>query len=126
MIPVSPGDLLDKITILEIKFERIKSAEQKSNVNDELNLLSKAWADLMPENDELSAMRVQLKGINELLWTIEDDIREEERNKRFGDRFIELARSVYITNDQRASVKKRINLHLKSEIVEEKSYQAYN
>ena len=70
-------------------------------------------------------MRGELKSINESLWVIEDDIRDEERNKQFGDRFIELARNVYITNDQRADVKKRVNLHLNSEIVEEKSYQEY-
>ncbi len=126
LIPISPGELLDKITILEIKSERIESAEKKANVNKELEMLNKVWSDSVNEDDDLTAMRSELKSINESLWDIEDDIRDEERNKRFTERFIELARSVYVTNDQRADVKKRINLHLKSDIVEEKSYQDYS
>jgi len=125
LIPISPGELLDKITILEIKSERIESAEKKSHVNKELTLLNSVWQKSVSDDTELVSMREELKSINESLWVIEDDIREEERNKRFGDRFIELARSVYVTNDQRADVKKRVNLHLNSEIVEEKSYQDY-
>ena len=126
MIPISPGELLDKITILEIKSERIESAEKKANVNKELSMLNQIWSDAVSEDADLSTMRKELKTINEALWVIEDDIRDEERDKRFADRFIELARSVYVTNDQRADVKKRINLHLKSDIVEEKSYQDYS
>ena len=125
LIPISPGELLDKITILEIKSERIESAEKKSYVNKELALLNSVWHESVSDDAELQSMREELKSINESLWVIEDDIREEERNKRFGDRFIELARSVYVTNDQRSNVKKRVNLHLKSEIVEEKSYKDY-
>jgi len=125
LIPISPGELLDKITILEIKSERIADADKRANVNKELAMLNRVWSDAVTEDNALSAMRAELKSINENLWDIEDDIRDEERNKRFADRFIELARSVYVTNDQRADVKKRINLHLKSEIVEEKSYQDY-
>ena len=125
LIPISPGELLDKITILEIKSERIDSVEKKSHVNKELELLTTVWRDAVSEDADLTAMRDELKSINESLWVIEDDIREEERSKRFGDRFIELARSVYVTNDQRANVKKRVTLHLNSEIVEEKSYQDY-
>ena len=125
LIPISPGELLDKITILEIKFERIDSAEKKSNVKEELRLLNKVWIDSGIEDNDLLAMRKELKTINNSLWDIEDDIRQEERDKRFSDRFIELARSVYVTNDERANIKKRINVHLKSEIVEEKSYQNY-
>ena len=124
-IPISPGELLDKITILEIKFERINVAEQKANVNKELQLLNKVWSDSGTEDANLLAMRKELKNINTLLWDIEDDIRLEEHNKNFGDQFIKLARSVYVTNDERANIKKRINLHLKSEIVEEKSYENY-
>lgn len=124
-IPISPGELLDKITILEIKFERINVAEQKANVNKELQLLNKVWSDSGTEDANLLAMRKELKNINTLLWDIEDDIRQEEHNKNFGDQFIKLARSVYVTNDERANIKKRINLHLKSEIVEEKSYESY-
>ena len=125
LIPISPGELLDKITILEIKSERIDSAEKKSHVNNELALLNTVWYDSVAEDAELKLLREELKSINESLWVIEDDIREEERTKSFGDRFIELARSVYVTNDQRANVKKRVNLHLNSEIVEEKSYKDY-
>ena len=115
-IPISPGELLDKITILEIKFERINVAEQKANVNKELQLLNKVWSDSGTEDANLLAMRKELKNINMLLWDIEDDIRQEEHNKNFGDQFIKLARSVYVTNDERANIKKRINLHLKSEL----------
>jgi hypothetical protein len=125
LIPISPGELLDKITILEIKSERIESAEKKANVNNELSMLNKVWADAVTQDAEIIAMRAELKSINENLWNIEDDIRDEERAKRFSEKFIELARSVYVTNDLRGDVKKRINLHLKSDIVEEKSYQDY-
>ena len=125
LIPISPGELLDKITILEIKSERIESAEKKANVNNELNMLNKVWADAVTEDADITSMRKELKNINEALWDIEDDIRDEERGKRFTEKFIELARSVYVTNDQRGDVKKRINIHLKSDIVEEKSYQDY-
>jgi len=125
LIPISPGELLDKITILEIKSERIDSAEKKANVNNELEMLNKVWTDSVSEDNDIISMRKELKSINEALWDIEDDIRDEERDKRFTERFIELARSVYVTNDQRADVKKRINIHLKSDIVEEKSYQDY-
>jgi len=125
LIPISPGELLDKITILEIKSERIESAEKKANVNNELGMLNKVWADTVTQDAEIISMRAELKSINENLWDIEDDIRDEERAKRFTEKFIELARSVYVTNDLRADVKKRINLHLKSDIVEEKSYQDY-
>lgn len=126
LIPISPGELLDKITILEIKSERIESAEKKANVNNELGMLNKVWADAVSEDADIISMRNELKSINENLWDIEDDIRDEERDRNFGDKFIELARSVYVTNDQRADVKKRINLHLNSDIVEEKSYQDYS
>ena len=125
LIPISPGELLDKITILEIKSERIESVEKKANVNKELNMLNDVWNSAVTEDDDIKSMRAEMKSINETLWVIEDDIRDEERDKRFESRFIELARSVYVTNDQRADVKKRINLYLKSDIVEEKSYQDY-
>ena len=126
LIPISPGEFLDKITILEIKSERIASTEKKANVDKELSMLNEVWANAVTEDTEITSMRAELKSINETLWDIEDDIRDEERAKRFSERFIELARSVYVTNDQRADVKKRINLHLKSDIVEEKSYQDYS
>ncbi len=126
LIPISPGELLDKITILEIKSERIESAEKKANVNNELSMLNDVWEKAVNNDDEIAILRTEMKKINETLWDIEDDIRDEERNKKFTERFIELARSVYVINDQRADVKKRINQYLKSDIVEEKSYQDYN
>ncbi len=125
LIPISPGELLDKITILEIKSERIADPAKVANVRTELEMLSAVWNEAIGTNAELDAMRAELKAINERLWEIEDDIRDEERNRRFGERFIELARAVYVTNDERAAVKKRVNLHLNSTIVEEKSYQDY-
>ncbi len=126
LIPISPGELLDKITILEIKSARIESAEKKANVDNELGMLNKVWTDAVTQDAEVIAMRAELKSINENLWDIEDDIRDEERARRFGEKFIQLARSVYVTNDLRGNVKKRINLHLNSDIVEEKSYQDYS
>ena len=125
LIPISPGELLDKITILEIKSDRIESSEKKANVDKELAMLSDVWSNSVTEDDDIKSMRSDLKSINEKLWDVEDDIRDEERNKCFEARFIELARSVYVVNDQRGDAKKRINVYLKSDIVEEKSYQDY-
>ena len=125
LIPISPGELLDKITILQIKAERITDPTKVANVEVELELLSKVWDESVASDDVITALSAELKSINETLWEIEDDIRDEERNRRFGERFIELARAVYVTNDKRADAKKRVNLHLNSNIVEEKSYQDY-
>ncbi len=125
MTPVSPGELLDKLTILDIKSERMSDAEKLANVAHEKKLLENVWRDSLLETDEIVRLRAQLKTINEQLWEIEDAIREEERAGRFGDRFIELARAVYVTNDRRAAVKKAINEALGSKIVEEKSYKDY-
>jgi uncharacterized protein YukE len=124
-VPISPGELLDKITILQIKSERIEDAVKLANVNRELEMLTRVWEQSVDSDDEIEKLTARLKTINEALWEIEDDIRDEERNKRFGERFIELARAVYVTNDERADAKKQVNLHLKSSIVEEKSYQDY-
>lgn len=126
LIPISPGELLDKITILRIKAARIKDLDKLSNVQNELKMLEKVWSAAVEQDDTIRQLTDELTTINESLWDIEDDIREEERHKRFGERFIELARSVYVTNDQRADAKKKINLHLGSAIVEEKSYQDYS
>jgi len=125
LIPISPGELLDKITILQIKSERISDATKVANVRTELGMLEQVWSDAVEDDEQIRALSGELKSINEALWEIEDDIRDEERNKRFGDRFIELARAVYVTNDERANAKKKVNLHLNSSIVEEKSYQDY-
>jgi hypothetical protein len=125
LIPISPGELLDKITILQIKSERIADAAKVANVQTELGMLEKVWNEAVDDDDQIRALKRELKSINEALWEIEDDIRDEERNRRFGERFIELARAVYVTNDERANAKKKVNLHLNSSIVEEKSYQDY-
>ena len=125
LIPISPGELLDKITILQIKAERIADPAKVANVRTELEMLEQVWRDSVDSDAVIEDLTAELKSINEALWDIEDDIRDEERNKRFGDRFIELARAVYVTNDERAAAKKKVNLHLNSTIVEEKSYQDY-
>jgi hypothetical protein len=125
LIPISPGELLDKITILQIKSERIADPAKVANVTTELGMLEQVWRDTVADDAEIRALSAELKSINEALWEIEDDIRDEERNRRFGERFIELARAVYVTNDERANAKKKVNLHLNSSIVEEKSYQDY-
>lgn len=125
-VPVSPGEVLDKITILEIKSERITDPDKLANVRTELVLLRKTWAERIEEDDTVRALHDQLKEINETLWDIEDNIRDKERAKEFDERFIELARSVYFTNDRRSEVKKKLNLHLGSQIIEEKSYQDYS
>ncbi len=124
-IPVSPGELLDKLTILEIKAERIREADKLANVRRELALLDAVWRDAALETEPVGRLRAELKQVNEALWQIEDDIREQERSGRFGERFIALARSVYVTNDRRAAIKKAINVELGSAIVEEKSYRDY-
>ena len=125
LIPISPGELLDKMTILQIKAERITDPVKVANVKTELDMLSKVWNESVESDEVIKALGAELKSINARLWEIEDDIRDEERNCRFGERFVELARAVYVTNDERAEAKKKVNLHLKSTIVEEKSYQDY-
>jgi len=125
LVPVSPGEVLDKITILEIKSERIRDEEKLVNVRRELKLLQDTWSENVTEDKVIRELHAQLKEINEALWEIEDAIRDEEREKSFESRFIELARSVYFTNDRRSRVKKELNIHLGSEIIEEKSYQEY-
>ncbi len=125
-VPVSPGEVLDKITILEIKSERIEDPQKLTNVRTELALLRDTWAASIDEDDTIRDLHRQLREINEALWEIEDDIRDKERAKEFDERFIELARSVYFTNDRRSAVKKALNLHLGSQIIEEKSYQDYS
>lgn len=123
-IPISPGELLDKITILEIKSENIDNEEKLANVKIELKLLSDIWNDTSSD-PSLDALKQELKDNNNALWDIEDKIRIKESNKEFDHVFIELARSVYIQNDKRADTKKKINLKLGSLIVEEKSYADY-
>ncbi len=123
--PVSYGELIDKITILEIKSERIADEKKLVNVRHELKLLEQTWSESVGASHDISHERAELKRINEALWEIEDEIRLKEADADFGPRFIELARAVYVTNDERAAVKRRINDLLGSEIVEEKSYADY-
>ncbi|MEO9525066.1 MULTISPECIES: DUF6165 family protein [Marinobacter] len=124
-VPVSFGEVLDKITILEIKSERIKDEAKLKNVRLELDELSATWDEAVTDQSAIADLREQLKAVNEELWVIEDDIRDQEAAQDFGDRFIELARAVYVTNDKRAAIKKDVNLALGSRFVEEKSYQDY-
>lgn len=124
-IDISYGELLDKITILEIKSERITDATKLVNVRTELNVLNETWDNAGIVEEDISAPRAALKRINESLWDIEDQIREMEAAKSFDEAFIALARSVYKTNDERAAVKRQINELLGSKLIEEKSYQAY-
>lgn len=124
-VPVSFGEVLDKITILEIKSERIKDEAKLKNVRLELDELSATWDEAVTDQSAIADLRQQLKAVNEELWVIEDDIRDQEAAQNFGERFIELARAVYVTNDKRAAIKKDVNLALGSRFVEEKSYQDY-
>ena len=124
-IPVSPGELLDKITILEIKAEQISDNERLRNVETELNLLVRAWEQSSVNNDSMRQLKQSLKVTNLELWAIEDRIRIKESQKEFDQEFVELARSVYLQNDKRAATKKEINVLLDSGIMEEKSYAQY-
>jgi len=123
--PVSHGELIDKITILEIKSRRMTDEAKLANVRNELDLLNATWANDTASRTDISSERASLLAVNELLWDIEDRIRLKEKAQAFDAEFIELARSVYFRNDERAACKRAINLKLGSELVEEKSYQAY-
>ena len=125
LVPISPGELLDKITILRIKAARMSDAAKVANVKLELSLLEKTWRESVEGAPDVSADERALHAVNERLWVIEDDIRDKERAQAFDAQFIELARAVYVENDERAAIKKRINLKLGSRIVEEKSYRPY-
>ena len=126
MAPVSPGELIDKITILEIKQDRFEPGEKLNNVQHELELLLNLWHSVELESPQIAKLRAQLRAVNEQLWQIEDDIRLKEGQQSFDEQFVELARSVYRQNDWRADLKKQINLALGSDLVEEKSYQPYD
>lgn len=126
LVPVSPGELLDKITILRIKSARMTDAAKLANVRRELELLERTWSESHhAQQRDVSADVAALQAVNERLWVIEDDIRDKERAQAFDAEFIRLARAVYFENDERAAIKKRINVALGSAIVEEKSYAAY-
>ena len=124
-IEVSPGELIDKLTILEIKLARLSDAGALANVRHEYDSLAAERAGTLPASAELDRLAAELKAVNEALWVIEDDIRERERARDFGAKFVELARAVYRNNDRRAALKREINRLLGSAIVEEKSYTKY-
>ena len=123
-VEISNGELLDKFSILEIKMGNITDPAKLTNIENEYKELTSDCTDLL-RNSTISSLYAELKSINQKLWVVEDDIRECERSKDFGQEFISLAREVYFTNDERARVKKEINLSSGSSLVEEKSYQAY-
>lgn len=123
--PISLGELIDKITILEIKRARISDPDKLNNIRRELDLLNTLWVDSPYAAQDIEPLKAQLKQVNEQLWEIEDEIREKERAGTFDAGFIELARSVYFRNDERAAAKRRINEALGSDLVEEKSYADY-
>jgi hypothetical protein len=125
LVPISPGELIDKITILEIKSQRMTDATKLHNVRTELSLLNDTWKASPYSATDISAEWSGLRDVNGKLWDIEDRIRDKERDGRFDAGFIELARAVYVTNDERAALKKRINTKLGSALVEEKSYADY-
>jgi len=124
-IPISPGEVIDKITILEIKKDFIDDKVKLLNVNNEYELLIGIYIQKLKSVDGIEKLKDQLKNINLSLWKIEDDIRECERLRRFDQTFIDLARSVYVTNDERSKIKKKINILLNSNLIEEKSYKDY-
>jgi hypothetical protein len=125
LAPVSFGELIDKIAILQIKSERFGDAAKVANVRKELEALSATWLEHPAAQQQIPELRASLKAVNERLWEIEDDIRACEKKQDFGEEFIRLARAVYFENDERARIKKQINLALGSAYVEEKSYQDY-
>jgi hypothetical protein len=125
LVPVSYGELLDKIAILQIKSERMTDPAKLANVRKELSALERTWMAHPAAGKDIAELRARLKAVNERLWVIEDDIRVKEKAQAFDDGFIALARSVYVENDTRARIKKDINLALGSTYVEEKSYEDY-
>jgi hypothetical protein len=125
-IPVSWGELIDKITILEIKMNRIQDVDKLDNISKELEALSLVFNQDCSEPELVGQLKAELRTVNEKLWEIEDDIRKCEKEKNFGQRFIDLARAVYKNNDQRSVLKREINTVLKSELIEEKSYEDYS
>lgn len=124
-VPVSFGELVDKITILEIKAERIGDPAKLANIRRELEALEAEWQAAPVSRTDISSLRAALKAVNERLWDIEDDIRDKEAAQAFDGDFIRLARSVYFENDERARIKREINTALGSALIEEKSYRDY-
>jgi Family of unknown function (DUF6165) len=124
-VKISAGELLDKITILVIKLEKMSDPAKLSNVRKEYDMLMDVYRNEIVESHDLIVLRDRLKQFNQRIWDTEDEIRDFEKRKDFGERFVELARTAYLTNDRRSSTKREINDLLKSTLVEEKSYSAY-
>ena len=124
-VSISIGELIDKITILEIKLEKINESDKKQNINHELDLLNSKYIKIKELNKEIENYFKQLKEINLELWDIEESIRDCERRNNFDSVFVELSRKIYIKNDLRFEIKNKINKKFSSEIVEEKSYSKY-
>jgi hypothetical protein len=124
-INISAGEFLDKLTILEIKSERIKDEQKLLNIHKELDYLRQVWADSSLGQTDISELLADLKKVNEKLWDIEDSIRRKEAAQTFDDEFVQLARSVYRENDKRAAIKRELNRILGSDLIEEKSYPDY-
>ena len=124
-VPVSPGELLDKITILRIKSARMRDAGKLANVRTELEALERIWSASPYAAIDVASEVSALLAVNERLWAIEDDIRDKERAQSFDGEFVRLARAVYIENDERAAIKRRLNVKLGSSLIEEKSYAEY-
>lgn len=125
LVEIPVGDFLDKLSILEIKAERIQDPAKLANIQRELDVLRATWKASPYADRDIATEYAELRTVNEALWDIEDDIRDQERMRSFSERFVELARSVYLTNDRRAELKRILNLKLGSALVEEKSYQEY-
>jgi|SRR5580698_207985 uncharacterized protein DUF6165 len=124
-VPISPGELLDKITILRIKSRRMTDPRKLANVRVELEALEETWKSSAYAGIDIAKDVDALLAVNERLWTIEDDIRDKERGQAFDAEFVRLARAVYIENDERAAIKRRLNVRLGSSLIEEKSYAQY-
>ena len=124
-VPVSVGEVLDKITILQIKLAHISDARKRINIQTELDALLPLVDGGSFVSSQMQALTAKLKSVNEELWIIEDNIREKEAAKNFDNEFVQLARAVYVTNDKRAAIKKQINLATGSALIEEKSYEPY-
>jgi hypothetical protein len=124
-VPVSPGELLDKITILRIKSSRMRDVSKLANVRTELEALERLWNASPYAAVDVASDVGALLAVNERLWSIEDDIRDKERAQTFDAEFVRLARAVYIENDERAAIKRRLNVRLGSSLIEEKSYAEY-
>jgi hypothetical protein len=125
MAPISAGELVDKITILRVKAQRIGDPAKEANVRKELAMLEALATEALPASSEIERLTGELAQVNAALWDIEDGKRDCERRQDFGDRFVQLARSVYVENDRRAAIKRAINEAAGSDIVEEKSYKPY-